>query len=418
MAKTHSDLERLFPFTGKPGILLAEYVRAGPQGIDITGAGRRAGLSYATANRATAVLVDSGLVAATDWGAYVFNLEAPHSQLALDAVWTATGHKYRHEPSTWADTPAWDGGVANLDVRDTVLLRRMPAPLLRRGQTVAGAAVDVPGPSALEARSFALTIQRVVGSSLLLLVDTLQEPYALWHVERDRNLIHKTLHLGTGVYAATSALTTHDDENTADATVNAIRWVHAAYALAGETRYVEELITELAHVADLMNLAEEIARQVEDARAYLERATNDDALIDAPSDRILAEYRGRLERAEARQDLVEHVLRAAHGRGDLGYSSARLLFGTLDHYHRIIARLAHHALQHPCVHQWIEAYQNAAAQGTQEPVDFDDYPAPADEQLPRHTRLTVDDVDAALDGSPGPLFTPFMTVTSTQHAAR
>jgi len=417
MTKANSDLERLFPFTGKPGVLLAEYVRAGSQGIDITGAGRRAGLSYVTANRATAVLVDSGLVVATDWGGYVFNLDVPHSRVALDAVRTATGYEYRREPWTWADTSGWDGGDANLDVRDTAILRRMPAPLVKHGQTVAGAGLEVPGPSALEARSFALRIQRVLGSSLLLLIDTLQEPCALWHVERDRDLIHKKLHLGAGVYAATSALTTHDKESSADATVDAVRWVHAAYALAAEAQYVEELMTELAHLADLKKLGEEFARQVEDGRRFLERATSGNGWTSANRDWMLDDYRGLLERAEARRHFVEHVLRAAHGSGNLGYSSARLLFGTLDRYRHILARLTHNAFQHPCVRRWIDAYRNAATEGTQVHIDFDDYPVPAEEQLPRHTRLTVYDVDAALDGRPGPLFAPYLATMGTHHAA-
>ncbi|WP_065961529.1 hypothetical protein [Curtobacterium sp. UCD-KPL2560] len=298
--------------------------------------------------------------------------------------------------------------MTNLDVRDTVLMRRMPSSLQRRGQTVAGTAVDVPGPTALEARSFALDIERVIGSSLLLLADTLQEPYALWHVERDRDLIHKTLHLGAGVYAATSALTTRDDERSGGTTIEAVRWVHAAYALAAETHYVEELIAELAHLVDLAKLEKKVTRQLEDARRYLERVTQDEDVTGSSRDRILDDYRSRLARAEARRDLIDHVLRAAHSRDDLAVSAARLLFGTLEQYHRVIAPLARDAFQHTCVRHWIDAYRDAVRRGEQESVEFADYPVPTGDRLPRHVRLTIDDIDAALDGNPGPLIAPHL----------
>lgn len=408
MAKTHSALEELFPLTGKPGLMLAQYVRHGSTGMDITNAGRHAGLSYATANRATAVLVESGLVVDNGFGGYQFNLAAPHARIALDAVRVATGYEYRDEPRRWWETPGWDGGVGSLEVRDTVLQRRMPEPLLKRGRAVAGASVVVPGPSALEARTFSLHIQDVIGSSLMLLVDTLQEPYALWHVQRDRGLIHQTMHLGAGVHAAISALTTHDDERDAGAEVHAVRWVHAAYALVAEAAYTQELIAELAHLAELSALSDDTARRVRDATGDLERVKRDDFLTGASRERIVTGYSDTLACEEARRALVDQVLRKAHGQGQHGYSGARLLFGTLEQYHRIISPLAREAIDHPSVRVWINAYRDAVARGEQEPVEFGDFPIPTGDRLPRHTRITLDDIDAALAGSPTPQLARFV----------
>ncbi len=206
MAKTHSDLETLFPFTGKPGVLLAEYVRAGAQGIDITGAGRRAGLSYATANRATAVLVDAGS-------------SSPPTGVPTSSTST---HRTAASPSTPSGPPP---ATSTATSREPGPIRpggtAVPEPRGPRHRTHAPHARAATAtradrrrrryrrtrPVSAGARSFVLGIERVVGSSLLLIVDTLQEPYALWHVERDRDLIHKTLHLGAGVHARTSALT-------------------------------------------------------------------------------------------------------------------------------------------------------------------------------------------------------------------
>ncbi len=412
MSKTYSALERLFPLTGKPGLMLAQYVRFGAHGIDIAGAGRIAGLSYATANRATAVLVESGLVVACDGGGYRFNIDAPHGGIVLDAVQAATGYEYRQEPRSWMDTPGWDGGVASLEVRDTVLARRMPEPLLKRGNAASGCSVVTPGPTALEARTFSLEIQHTVGASLMLLVDTLQEPYALWHEERDRDLIHQTMHLGAGVHAAISSLTTHADESDADAENHAVRWVHAAYALAAEAAYIQELLTELAHGADLIALRTKIDAQIHEARRDLKRVEADEALAARGRDAFLASYRDRLTRAEARREVVAEVIRNAHGRRALGFSGARLLYGTLEQYHHVIAPLAHEAFDHPSVQPWIAAYRDAAARGEQEPVDFDNFPIPSPERLPRHIRLKIEDIDAALEGRPGPLLAPFLTPTA------
>lgn len=413
MAKTHSDLEQLFPLTGKPGLMLAQYVRHGGTGIDITTAGHHAGLSYATANRATAVLVDSGLVIANANGGYQFNLNAPHARIALDAVRVATSYEYRDEPRSWMETPGWEGSVGSLEVRDTVLQRHMPEPLIKRGNAVAGAAVVVRGPTALEARAFSLRIQRTVGSSLMLLVDTLQEPYALWHIEGDRDLIHQTLHIGAGVHAAINALTTHDNERDASARIEGVRWVHAAFALYAETTYIRELMGHLAHLADLLQLRDKIATQVSRAARDLERVQGDGEITGESRERIVNNYRDRLARAEARRDLVDQVIHNAHGRGERGFSAARLLFGTLEQYHRVIAPLAHDAFEAPTVGVWINKYRDAVRRGEQEPVEFwGDYPIPSDEPLPRHIRLKLDDVDAALDGHPHPSITPYLDSAS------
>ena len=413
MAKTHSDLERLFPLTGKPGVMLAEYVRFGDAGIDITTAGRRAGLTYATANRATAVLVDSGLVVPGPSGGYRFNLQAPHAHVALDAVRVATGYEYRYEArSWWTRTYDSDGDAPSLDIDDTVMQQRIPEPLIRRGNAVAGAAVGVAGPTALEARTFSLRISRDVGSSLMLLVDTLQEPYGLWHIERDRSLIHKTMHLGAGVRAAVAALRTQNDERGAGIEIPAVRWVHAAYALAAEVAYAEELIVEFAHLADLLKLQGKLERQIVDARSSLERVERDGGLRGASRESILIDYRARFARAQARFNLVDQVLRSAHGRGELGFSGARLLFGTLEQYHRIVAPLARAAFEHPCVAAWTDGYRTMVSGGDYEPVDLGAFAVPSADGLARHARLTVDDVDAALAGAPGPALEPFLLKAS------
>lgn len=310
------------------------------------------------------------------------------------------------------DTPGWDGGVALLEVRDTVLARRMPEPLLKRGNAVSGCSVVTQGPTAREARTFSLEIQHTVGASLLLLVDTPQEPYALWHEERDRHLIHQTMHLGAGVHAAISALTTHEDESDEDAEIHAVRWVHAAYALAAEAAYIEELLAELAHGADLLALLTKIDAQIHEARGDLKRVKADEALAARGRDAFLASCRDRLTRAEARREVVAEVIHNAHGRRGLGFSSARMPYGILEKYHHVIAPLAHEAFDHPSFRRWIAAYRDAAAHGEQEPVDFDDFPIPSPERLPRHIRLKIEDIDAALEGHPGPLLASFLTSTA------
>ncbi len=163
MAKTHSDLETLFPFTGKPA----------SSSPSTCAPARRASTSPAPGVERTLLRNREScdrrprrcrLVVATDWGAYVFNLDAPHSRIALDAVRAATGYEYRtsREPG-----PIRPGGTAV--PRTSRSATPYSCAACPRRYSDAGRPSPAPlstyRPVSAGARSFVLGIERVVGSA-------------------------------------------------------------------------------------------------------------------------------------------------------------------------------------------------------------------------------------------------------------
>lgn len=191
------------------------------------------------------------------------------------------------------------------------------------------------GLTAVEARAQAMRLARLI-APYNQLHDLLQSAYYTWHNERDRDLVHRTIHTGHGLRRAHALLTTAADfaqySGSEPLRVGRATWTAAVFCLAAEQYAVRAYLVDWC--ADGVDLVRKLQRE----RTLLEDDVEDlkqtDALLAAEQGRV-SHRRGERESsiAERREAIVdiEHELRDYYRVGgmssmsDVGTAGERLI---------------------------------------------------------------------------------------------
>ncbi|WP_228506111.1 helix-turn-helix domain-containing protein [Curtobacterium sp. VKM Ac-1395] len=353
MTKTTTTLEKRFPLTGRPGLLLEHLISWGTHGLTISEAARATGLSVATARRALITLEEAGL---TDTrladGRIIFDNSAPHAAIVRDAVQTASGDVYprKGHPGITAHETAARYRAPRLEIQDALIQTLVPDPVQRlweRGDPD-HEFIRTEGPTTFEARAFALRIRRSMGPAVQMLKNPHQAAYSAWKVEEDRATIHRLLHIGEGTRAALDALE-HGlmSDGVVETPIHGVYWAHATYALAAETRLVADRALEFFDLATSLQSEQKLTRDIEREATQLDRQ-----IEKGTPEAVLHVLRGKLQ---DKRDLLAGHQRfriQRHGRTLDGYSAARMLYGLLEQYYALIAPLAIAAAEHPAFQTW------------------------------------------------------------------
>lgn len=357
MTKTTRTLERRFPLTGRPGLMLEILIRHGAVGVTISEAARAADLSVATARRALITLDEAGLTKTDPQsGRLLFDANAPHAAIIRDAVQLASGDVYPRKGHSViaAHEAAAHYAAPRLEIHDTQVRKLVPDPVQRlweRGDPD-HEFTRTEGPTGFEARAFALRIRRSMGPAAQMLKNPHHAAYSEWKVEEDRDTIHQLLHIGEGVRAALDALEHATiDDGVLETPIHGVYWAHVTYALAAETRLVADRADKFSNLATSFESEQKLTRDITRRESELARQLDKD--IPEPMVQALRE---KLQ--EQRDALEANTQRRIqrHKRTHAGYSAARMLYGLLEQYYALLAPLAIAAAEHPAFQTWQDTW--------------------------------------------------------------
>lgn len=162
------------------------------------------------------------------------------------------------------------------------------------------------GPDVVRVRALVTRLRRA--SALIPIEPTLQETYARWHDERDRDLLHLTLHLGQGVGQAARALEAQSTPcEGSRGCVGRVGWAHAVYAVNAEAVMCLRVSTFLARAVDRARRYKRLQILVAEAQEGVRRAGERDESFQAKKTRDLGQREAELaEAAEALDGYYRH----------------------------------------------------------------------------------------------------------------
>lgn len=228
------------------------------------------------------------------------------------------------------------------------------------------------GLTAVEARAQAMRLARLI-APYNQLHDLLQSAYYTWHNERDRDLVHRTIHVGHGLRRARSLLTTAADSaqygGGEPLRVGRATWTAAVFCLAAEQYAV------CAYLADWCAHAVNLARKLKREQVLLEEDVEELKRTDelAAEQGRVSSRRGELEGgiAERREAIIdlEHELRGYYRVGglssmsDVGTAGERLIAkrfeGVVASVTEEIGRMSAHITYEP----WRAALERMRSKG-------------------------------------------------------
>lgn len=345
MRQQRSGPYRLFDLTEAELRVLVPIVGSGEQGFPRAMIQEEAKASRATTARVIDSIVSRGLVdlERLEEGTLALNEAHPivpsllnELYLAFGVVWGSRDHS-GHRPAPRA---------SRFEIRDAMLPRHMPAELLggygRPEPTTDDGSV---GPSLLEMRA---TVRRLeqLAQSMPPLEYLASTAYETWKNERDRDFIHQTLHMGTGIHQAIAVLRSSSGpsvqrgEHPADVPGSALAWIHSTYALRAEAAMLGSFVRWLRAMEERAVLREQLVTRI------LREA---DPLVVEPNSP--EEDRRRLEQLE-NEMTGDHGLGGLSGVQDVGRGGERLLAVlAAEMYERVLQELAPMMSAH-CVADW------------------------------------------------------------------
>lgn len=337
------------------GALLSVLIAHRGEEFSVADAGRAGGVSKATAARTVDRLVECELVTERRLPRermISINTDSPVYPAVAELLWVARGvHRsawpVHAESYVREDSPYYIGDLRVQQLVPAELQTRNPLEMMN----LPGEVYD--GPELIAARAL---VSRLVAGGGVRYWNGLQQTYARWGDERDRDLIHLTLHLGWGAQQAINVL--RADTNARAAATRAASgrktWAHAVYAVDAEAHMCLRLSEFLAEAVNRARRLKKAQREVAESVTWLQRIQEGQEprkpLATMVTNKV-TEHEAELEEAKLAMD--GYYRHGGTPRMDsVDCAGERLMVVQLRAAAAKMSTLAHEMAAHPSFLQW------------------------------------------------------------------
>lgn len=361
--------------------LLAAMFRFEDDGRSVTELAQASGVPKATASRTAVRLAEAGLIEDRGSGRerqLVLNRSSPHLAQISELLWLTHGVKLPPEASARRRTSPFERARWTPFAVDGDIARLMPQMLRSEPYS---ATRELPeesydGPDVSTARACVLRLQRL-RSRIVRFEPWLQTAYYKWSVERDRDLIHLTLHQDAAAAQAQNSLMFSAGDGAREGHVGRLAWAHAIYCLDAEAAWLFGLGRTLEQVSTTSATMQKLRREIELIHERLEAvATREDGSENGSRDdrarrgvqRDLAALQEELMARRAELVAVQEALDGFYRHGgtpgvqEVGTAGERLLSVQASAAARTYAEQVRSMATHASFQTWREQHPQVAQQ--------------------------------------------------------
>ncbi len=291
------------------------------------------------------------------------NPDHPLYEVVADLVWVQQGVSGARDP--YRLRPGVHPAPA-LSIHDHRVQQLVPVELQTRGLTADLVRRDAfDGPDLARARTHVLRLERMLGR--VWFEPTLQSTYGRWHDERDRDLIHLTLHLGQGTSQAARALRAMcTAREAAHDRVGRTTWAHATFAVNADAVLCRTTAERLFEAVDVGRRLSAAAQELDAVQRRVSRpSVLDETGLPGLAERdhaVLTAAQEELESATAAVQPGRHYL---HGgtppMTSIGQAGERLLAVQVQALSVELCGVVRDMSAEPSFQAWLEAHPEAAS---------------------------------------------------------